>query len=312
MGMKRYREEEEEERNTNQLSCWVVNKENEFVPCMYTVPTLPPGKYKIKWNSAYNSYAFLKQSINLDELLELPNTIFKEILSDIDYFWNNKEIFEKYKYVHKRGILLHGNPGCGKSCIIEMLADRVIKRGGIVFSIFTYDDLILYSAEITNTLRVIEPETPIMIAFEDLDTLVGNKESETTLLNLLDGTTQSNNILHIGSTNHPEKLEERILNRPSRFDRKYYIGLPDEAVREYYLSCKITKEDIEKYGGEKFIKDIVKKSEGLTIAHLGEFVKSVFIFNNDPYDIIELLKGMGKHVSSRNNDGNLNIGFSKK
>lgn len=303
-------EEEDEMREENKLSCWIVDKKNEYVPSMYTVPMLPPGKYKLKWNRSYDKFAYLRQSINLDELLELPNNTFNEILSDIDYFWNNKELFDKYKFVHKRGILLHGDPGCGKSSITELLADRVVKRGGVVFSIFTPDDLFAYSNEISSVFRVIQPYTPIMLAFEDLDSLVASKESETTLLNLLDGTNQANNILHIGSTNHPEKLEARILNRPSRFDRRYYIGLPDDKVREFYFSKKIKPEDIERMGGESFLKSIVAKSSGLTIAHLGEFVKSIFIFNAPVDDTLKLLQAMKNNITSRGSSAGMGFGKS--
>lgn len=311
MGMRNYDNENEQQRDDNKLSCWIVDRKNEYIPCMYTEPSLPPGKYKIKWSSLYNRYAFMKQEINLDELLEFPTPTFSNILSDIDYFWDNKDLFNKYRYIHKRGILLYGNPGCGKTSITELLAERVVRRGGVVFSVYTVDDLFTYFNEITTTFRVIESVTPIMLVFEDLDALIGSKESETVLLNLLDGTSQTNDILHIGCTNHPEKLETRILNRPSRFDRRYYFGLPDEKVIEFYYSQKIKPEDIARMGGHPFLLHIVQESKGLTIAHLGEFIKSVFIFGKPVDETLELLHEMSKIVSS-SKDEEGNIGFKKR
>jgi SpoVK/Ycf46/Vps4 family AAA+-type ATPase len=108
-----------------------------------------------------------------------------------------------------------------------------------------------------------------------------------------------------------QKLKERILNRPSRFDKRYYIGLPDASVRKYYFEHKIQQEDIEEHGGEKFISKIVSETEGLTIAHLGEFIKSVFIFGNDVSDSIATLKNMEKNVTSYRNEDSKTIGFSK-
>ena len=39
----------------------------------------------------------------------------------------------------------------------------------------------------------------------------------------------------IASTNHPEKLDPAILDRPSRFDRKYYFSLPEAPERLAYI-----------------------------------------------------------------------------
>lgn len=293
----------------NKHTCWLVDDVNKFVPSYTTIPQLPAGKYKIRWNSNQNKYGFIKEEINVDELLELPNNVFKEVLNDIDYFWNNKKLFDDYNFVYKRGILLWGNPGCGKSSLLALLSKQVIERGGIVLSIQSYDDLERYQNELPNTFRIIQPDTPVLTTFEDLDSLVNTKETETMLLNILDGLNQSNNVVNIGCTNYPENLKERILNRPSRFDKKYYIGFPDHSVRKFYFENKIKQEDIEKMGGEQFLVNIVDKTEGLTLAHLGEFIKSVFIFNNSVEDTINLLHDMKKVTSSKNNDGNKAMGF---
>jgi predicted ATPase len=36
-------------------------------------------------------------------------------INDLKEFWNKRTTYLKYKLVHKRGILLYGDPGCGKS-----------------------------------------------------------------------------------------------------------------------------------------------------------------------------------------------------
>jgi AAA+ superfamily predicted ATPase len=287
-----------EKKNKNSYTCWINETNGEFIPSIKTTELIEPGKYKIKWNNKYGKYGFAKQTLKLDELLYLPNNTFKEILSDIEYFWDNKDLFLAYGFNYKRGILLYGEPGCGKSSIIALLSDQVIKRGGIVISIQNYDDLENYSREFSGSFRTIQPDTPSLVIFEDLDSLILNNDAETLLLNILDGIDQCDNIVNIGCTNYPEKLEDRILNRPSRFDRRYYLGLPDSKVRSFYFENKIREKDIETRGGEAFLKELVQKTEGLTLAHLGELVKSVFIFKNDLSETIELLKGMKKQISS--------------
>lgn len=307
-----YKENKDNEKDLNNFSCWLTLRSNTFIPSKQTVSKLPPGKYTIKWVPDVNSYGFVKNTLNLDELLRLPIPTFNEIINDFDYFWNNKYLFDKYKFNYKRGILLYGNAGCGKSSILALVSQNVIDRGGIVISIQNENDLENYVSQVPSIFRIIEESTPLLVLFEDLDSLVSNSRNETMLLNILDGLEQGNNIINIGCTNYPEKLKERILNRPSRFDKRYYLGLPNSIVREFYFKNKIHLEDIEKMGGDSFIKDIVIKTEGLTLAHLGEFIKSVFIFNYTVEDTIKTLKEMGDFISSSKNEGNKKIGFNNE
>lgn len=296
----------------NNYSKWTIGNNNQFIPTLETQTTkkLVPGKYSIRWNPDLGMYIFQKEELKLDELLELPNNVFTEVLNDINYFWENKKLFDKYRFTYKRGILLWGNPGCGKTSLTALLSQQVINKGGIVISINNYNDLESYVSNIPNVFRKIEPNTPLLNIFEDLDGLVKSSEIETLLLNVLDGFGQNDNVVNIACTNYPENLKDRILNRPSRFDKRYYIGLPDASVRKFYFESKIFKEDIEKMGGNDFIDNIVSQTEGLTIAHLGEFVKSVFIFGNDIDSTISLLKGMNKIISSSKNDGIKHVGFN--
>jgi ATP-dependent 26S proteasome regulatory subunit len=142
---------------------------------------------------------------------------------------------------------------------------------------------------------------------EDLDGLINSSpEIETALLNLLDGFTQINNVVTLACTNYPEKLKDRILNRPSRFDRRYHIGFPNTEVREFYLRHKIKEDDL----NEAILNKLVKGSEGMSIAHLGELVKSVYIFGKNVDDAIAELNEMKKHITSSNMCGtNKKIGY---
>lgn len=46
--------------------------------------------------------------------------------------------------------------------------------------------------------------------------------------------TKNEGILTIATTNHPERIDDAILNRPSRFDVKYDFTLPTPALRTAY------------------------------------------------------------------------------
>ena len=72
------------------------------------------------------------------------------------------------------------------------------------------------------------------MVLEDLDCLVGD-DSRSVLLNELDGFVQNEGLLIIATTNHPEKLDRSLLDRPSRFDRKFHFPLPEPRERRRYL-----------------------------------------------------------------------------
>lgn len=40
----------------------------------------------------------------------------------------------------------------------------------------------------------------------------------------------------LATTNHPERLDPAILDRPSRFDRRYHFELPAEAERRTFIA----------------------------------------------------------------------------
>ena len=276
---------------------WIKGSNDYYTPTekIQIVKKLPAGLYDFVWNNRNNCYDFIKKTLNLDELLNLPNPVFEQILNDVKYFWNNQAKFEKYKFAYKRGILLYGIAGAGKTSLTALLSDTIINEmDGLVFSIKNHRDLEAYQVAIPSFLRRIEPNTPILTLMEDLDGLANNPETETMLLNVLDGFNQSNNIVNIGCTNYPERLKDRILNRPSRFDKRYYIGLPDATVRKFYFVNKIHSDDVKNID----IDEMVLKTEGLTISHLGELIKSVFIFGKGMDESIKELKDMKEYISS--------------
>jgi ATP-dependent 26S proteasome regulatory subunit len=57
----------------------------------------------------------------------------------------------------------------------------------------------------------------------------------TNFLNELDGFAANIGIVTLATTNHPERLDPAILDRPSRFDRKYPFDLPEQPERHAYI-----------------------------------------------------------------------------
>jgi energy-coupling factor transporter ATP-binding protein EcfA2 len=308
-------ETDEDEHTFINYDRWLQESETVYYPTtnMKLVEKIPGGVYNIEFDRQRSTYFLNRITPILDDLLFLPDPNFDKIVSDLKFFWSNEELFKTYKYAYKRGLLLYGEPGCGKTSLTSLLSNVVANDfGGVVLSIRNSEDLIDYTNFIGKTFRMIEKNTPLLVIIEDLDGLLAYNENETALLNVLDGADQIHNVVYIASTNYPELLKERITNRPSRFDKRYYIGYPNETVRRYYFENKIKKEDLESKNIS--IDDLVKKTSKLSLAHLGEIVKMVFIFGETLEQTIKDLKDMGAYISSTNYEGasSKGIGFGNK
>jgi predicted AAA+ superfamily ATPase len=282
-----YSENEEKKMDFAQ---WSVMGDGSYIAAPKAEKQLPAGLYEFEWNNRANEWCVMKQAINTDELYELPTVEIGEILSDIKSFWKKSDLYKSYKLMHKRGILLYGDPGCGKSGILQLCMMHIIKElSGVVINIKNEDSIKAY-VEMVPKLRQIEPERPLVVIIEDIDSVAGDSNYSTSvLLNILDGIKQIENVVYIATTNYPEKLEERITNRPSRFDRRYYVAPPSREVRKSYLENKIGNNETE-IDIEKWLDD----TEDLSMSHLKELFISVVLLDNKYENAIEHLKGMKK------------------
>ena len=246
-----------------------------------------PGLYFIKSSTKMGIY-LEKRPHKHDELLRLPMEELEIVLNDIQNFWNKEDNFKRYDFVFKRGILLYGVPGGGKTCIVNLvIQDLIEKRNGVVFMLTEERDLSLY-AEFMPIFRQIQPDTPVVTIIEDIDGLCSSRWLETKLLNILDGAEQLDKIVYLATTNYPERLKARITNRPSRFDRRYEIKMPNAEVREAYIRAKLKPEDLPNVNMDMW----VRETEEMTLSHIADLIKSVIVLGMSFEETIEALKDM--------------------
>jgi predicted AAA+ superfamily ATPase len=281
---------EEDKPVTNSPTCWGTLQDEEFVPAFKSVAKVPSGIYEVVWNRQLNQHTLKKQPFKTDELYQLPSYEITDILKDIQNFWDRKDKYKEYNFVHKRGILMYGEPGCGKSGIIQLISKQLIENDGIIINIKDQED-VDYFMDFIATFRKIEPERPLIVLLEDIDSIAGeNSHSTSRLLNILDGVKQIEDVVYIATTNYPEKLQDRITNRPSRFDRRYKVELPNEEIRDAYIRHKLTDEDIKNVD----IKEWVKRTEGMSLSHLKEVVISTIVMGREFEEVMDNLEGLKK------------------
>ena len=290
----------EREMNSGAHSMWSVSGYN-FYPCEKTEKELPPGQY-IPMFSEHRGVFWVQKQTSMDELLILPDSKTEQVLTSVNYFWTREEAFRKHGLLWKRGLLLWGPPGSGKTSCLQQISSQIVDLGGL--SIYCNNPTI--TAEALRILRVIEPLRPVVVMLEDLDSIV-DRFGEADLLALLDGELQIDNVVFIATTNYPENLDKRFICRPSRFDEVIYIGMPKASARREYLVKKNPRllevpEQLDYW---------VSTTKGFSIAQLKEVIVAVECLECDLDKTVERLRKMveNKPSSQQRPDEQFGIGF---
>ena len=221
-------------------------------------------KDKELFNSIKNS--------TFDNLI-LPRVLMQQIQNDFQQFFNSCEIYEQYRIPWKRGAIFIGPPGNGKTHALKALINQLAKP---CLYIRTFKSE--YGTEQENMAEVFKRArmtSPCIVVLEDLDSMIDDR-NRAFFLNELDGFQSNKGVVVLATTNHPEKLDPSILDRPSRFDRKYHFQLPSEDERSAYVAKWNDELRVELRVSETAVPRVVSDSEGFSFAYLKElFVSSM-------------------------------------
>lgn len=202
------------------------------------------------------------------------------LIEDVESFYDNHALYRKYSVPWKRGIILHGVPGNGKTASLRAIVNGLQKRDDPIPSLYikSFEDKCNGSqASIHSIFKHARRMAPCLLIFEDLDSLVVD-DVRSYFLNEVDGLESNEGILMIGSTNHLDRLDPAIAKRPSRFDRKYHFKVPSLSARSLYCQYwrkKLSVNDELDFPAE--LCDVIATfTEGFSFAYLKElFVASL-------------------------------------
>ncbi|XP_051870448.1 mitochondrial chaperone BCS1 isoform X1 [Pristis pectinata] len=162
----------------------------------------------------------------------LERGISEKIIQDVKDFIGNPKWYTDRGIPYRRGYLLYGPPGCGKSSFITALA------GELEYSIclLSLSDRSLTDDRLNHLLSVAPQQSIILL--EDVDAAFISrdlaKENPTMyqgmgrltfsgLLNALDGVASTEARLVFMTTNHLDRLDPALI-RPGRVDFKQFVG----------------------------------------------------------------------------------------
>jgi hypothetical protein len=164
----------------------------------------------------------------------LPDSLKRQVRVEFEQFFRSREAYERYGIPWKRGALFIGPPGNGKTHTVKALINE-LGRPCLYVKGFKSE----YATEQENIGAVFaraRTSAPCLMVLEDLDAMIDDA-NRSFFLNELDGFETNTGLVVLATTNHADRLDPAILNRPSRFDRKYYFDLPSAVERRAYIDA---------------------------------------------------------------------------
>lgn len=256
---------------------WVIGDDAEvaraFVTAVLDFAHIPEKTVRVYTSACWGRDDALWEAIqraDWDDLI-LPQDVVEHLRADIGGFLGARELYARYGVPHKRGVLLNGPPGNGKTHCA-----RVLMKEASLPMLYVRSFEARYGEVDANILSVFSEArrvAPCLLVLEDLDTLVKGPNLSV-FLNELDGLDPDTGILTLATTNHPERLDAALVERPSRFDRKYHFDLPRQPERLRYLEMWNERFDAAMRLPAASVAELASATEAFSFAYLKELVMS--------------------------------------
>lgn len=170
------------------------------------------------------------RTVDRDQVI-LPDGLLERIERQVSGIAEQREFLRAHHQHLKRGVLLFGPPGTGKTHVINYLLGRLPDFTVVLVS-GTAVDKIAQACDIARKLA------PALVIVEDVDLIAEDRGARggshpllLQLLNELDGVGNDVDVAFILTTNQIEVLERALAARPGRVDLAVEVPLPDKAGR---------------------------------------------------------------------------------
>ncbi|GJQ30780.1 MAG: ATP-dependent zinc metalloprotease FtsH [Phycisphaerae bacterium] len=206
----------------------------------------------------------------------------KEEVTEIIEFLRNPKKFTKLGGRIPRGVLLIGDPGCGKT----LLAKAIAGEADVPFFSISGSDFVemfvgVGASRVRDLFKQAKDSAPCIIFLDEIDAVGrrrgsgfvsgGHDEREQTLNAILvemDGFAPADGVIVIAATNRSDVLDP-ALTRPGRFDRQVQVPLPDVKGRLEILKVHSKKV---KLGPNVDLERIARGTPGFSGADLAAII----------------------------------------
>lgn len=208
-----------------------------------------------------------------------------------------REQYQKHRIPYKRGILLSGRPGCGKTLTCKWLR-ALCEMYGFAYRIVTMENYReAMSRGRVRGLFKLPGKKNGLIFFDDMDIMVedrrkGAAHTLSTFLSELDGLEEVEGVVYVFTTNYMKELDEAFV-RPGRIDLWLPFNIPTVKLRKKFVEHRFDKEILSQVDAE----EIITRSEEYSFAELEE-IRKLFcmdLIDNKELDIEETFGIFDKH-----------------
>jgi hypothetical protein len=180
----------------------------------------------------------------------------------------------------KRGVLLHGPPGTGKTHTLRYLISRLTETTVVMLS----GDALQFIATAVSIARALQPA---LVIVEDVDLIAegrgmhpGQHPLLFQLLNEIDGLAEDADVTFLLTTNRADLLEPALAQRPGRVDQAVELPLPDAEGRRRLLALYRGNLELARIDTEP----IVAKTEGVTASFFKELLRRAALVSAERSD----------------------------
>ena len=179
----------------------------------------------------------------------------------------------------KRGLLLSGPPGDGKSTALECFVNDIAGRASIIIV-----EAVEHMRAVYHLAQMLAPSVVIL---EDLDLMTKSRQNPYAsvskdditgeLLQVLSGGSAYADIVTIATTNHPEAIDEALAKRAGRFDAHVRMGYPSDEDKQRILDLYLDRFGVKDDLTRRRLHQTLNRELGrlhLVPAHIEEFVKA--------------------------------------